>query len=214
MTTENIIEIVSKVTEVAPGLFAELSSKKIGALHVCTLWCDVESLEYTVLVNKGKIIEIKNDYVSYGVAIIENKLNPPPTQGPAQSTQVSPLNGIQQQQFQAQQPKFNNLPIPITVPVPSILGQLQQYVSDFVKLNPGCVYSLFDPSDNITIAEESLLHVPTVWDIYYYEFIVGDTTHISLNCKTCTNSSIADHVIAYLAFDSNTGSVVSIAIEG
>lgn len=61
MTTEQVVEVLVKITGLPPGLFEETESRVRSNLTSKVFNCEAEGDEYTVLINaKDEIIEIKN----------------------------------------------------------------------------------------------------------------------------------------------------------
>lgn len=220
LTTEQVIETVSKITGLPHGLFKEqVPPRTRGGLTNFVFDCDAESDEYSILVNaKDEIIEIKNAYNTWGQAMIAIALNPPPplAQRPDPSNNTMTTGAFQSVPLIATAPVIKNMPPTITIALVNF-SNIAQYITDFIKLNPGCIYSLFDPS-NPTCVNEAACHNPQVWDF----MVLENTENYLTNAKVYRfdfrpnsgDSSIDDQVAAFVDVDPQTMNIISINIEG
>lgn len=214
LSTEQVIETVSKITGLPHGLFKEqVPPRTRCGLTNFVFDCDAESDEYSILVNaKDEIIEIKNAYNTWGQAMISIALNPPPPlpQRPDPSNNVITTGAFQAQPY-IPPPTFTNMPAqPSPIMPTTFFDNIKQYASDFVKLNPGCITSLFDPT---AIINEASMHNYSAWS---FNDIHNDGTEMEvyLNADGSSDQSIADQVTAALTIDIATGNVTKVSIEG
>lgn len=220
LTTEQVVDVIFKITGVSPGLFSETGSRQVGAIINKTFWCDSEGEEYSVLIKGDKIIEIKNDSACYPQELINHLLSPA-QQAPAHTPSQVPPPGI------VPTPQFTNLPqIAVTsaqavsVAMQQLVSDIQQYVAAFVSLNPGCIYTLFDPA-NPNCVNEAAAALPSAWEISYDDIALdvaaqhqyGSMPEITARATNCTDQSIADQVTATITLDVNLN-VIGIEIEG
>lgn len=205
------VEVLSKVTGLTQGLFNEISSKTRGMLTQKIFECQAESDEYEVLLNqKNEVLQIKNAYTTWDKEIIRDLLNPPVQSAPVQSQFTQPSVATP-----PPQPKLN---YPAAITIPQInYSNISQYIADFVKLNPGCIYSLFDPN-NPNCVNESLCHSAQVWEFSSLE----NGESYSSNNKifrfdfrpNSGDTSIDEQVMAMIEVDPSTMQIISIEIEG
>lgn len=210
LTTEQARAILSKVTVMSEGLFQETASRNAGKMVCKTFYCDVEGDDYNVLINGDKVIEINNSATKWPQAVIDNILNPPVREEAPNIPQFS--GGIA---TPTQTPQFNTLPTnqPNIAGYQAFIQDMKQYLVDFIIANPGCVYSLFDPS-NPNCVPEAAAAVITAWD---FESITDEQTDefaISFRATGCTDQAIADQVTAVLLYDTKVNAVTSVMVEG
>lgn len=218
LTTEQVIETVSKITGLPHGLFKEqVPPRTRGGLTNFVFDCDAESDEYSILVNaKDEIIEIKNAYNTWGQAMIAIALNPPPplAQRPDPSNNTMTTGAFQSVPYVPPPPM--NMPPQINI-TPINFSNVAQYIADYIKLNPGCIYSLFDPS-NPTCVNEVACHNHQVWDFNVLENTENHLTNTKVYRfdfrPNSGDSSIDDQVAAFVDVDPQTMNIISINIEG
>ena len=197
LTTEQVVDTISKVTTLPVGLFEERSSKTRGKITAKTFWCEVESDEYSVLINEetSKIFEIKNDYQTWPAEIIHNLLNQPVR--PKQVDPSQPAVPVPQQPPAI----FSNLPPNNLVSNINYLT-LIQYLTDYVKLNPGCISSLFP---NLQVNEASC-HNLSAWNL---SVVAGDADELAVHFEASgsIDNDIAASVTAEVVIDQKTNLV-------
>lgn len=208
LTTEQVIETVSKITGLPHGLFKEQAPPRTrGGLTNFVLDCDAESDEYGVLVNaKDEIIEIKNAYNTWGQAMIKIALNPPPPlpqrQDPSNNTMVT--GGFQAQPYTPPPPP--NMP-PVLANQSIIDAQpLIQFLVDFIKLNPGCITNVVGSSVN-----ESAAHINAAWVFTSCE-VDGGLITFNFYPQNCTDQDIVDGCSANVTYDPASGNVTNVEI--
>lgn len=210
LSTDEVLDVLVKVTGFPIGLFKETDSKTRLGLTQKTFFCDADIDEYTVLINsKDQIIEIKNSDFAWGqqavVDLLAEKNNPP--QQPQQPSTSLPS-------MQTNLP-VNNLP-QLSAPLsfatlldPNSLAIVAQCVADYVKLNPNCIQDLFGASP----VNEASTHTPSAWN---FSFIEGGSDHmtITFDASNATDQSIAEQVTASVGIDLVSGQVEYLNIEG
>lgn len=211
LTTEHVIEVVSKVSGTPTGFFAETSSRERIGIAVKTLWCDIESDEYTILMNsKEEIIEIKNSYHSWSQTQIQDIINP---KSGSPEVMNNASNPTAQQAAAATPQTFTNLP---PAPAASVISvdevALKQYIVDFVKLNPGCISTLFHPTLNIN---EMHAHSPSDWAIEHAAVgVIAGTAIVRLLAINSSDPDISGRVNAELIIDFANNTVLSCTVQG
>jgi hypothetical protein len=215
LTTEQIVDTLSKVTHIPPGLFEPRGEATRGNTTAKNFWCDTESDEYTVLINqKDEILQINSGFDTWNAQIIKQILDAHANAecqrlAAAAAPAVDPNDPIVALQgVPSAAPTFTNMP---TGNINVINWSfVKQVLVDFIKLNPGCVWTLFDPA-NPACVNEATTHLPSVWDITAFEGDENDMD-IFLAAHSCTVQRVADNVTAHVRVDVATGNVVYIAL--
>lgn len=207
LTTEQARDILSKVTDMSPGLFQETKNRVMGKMVCITYYCDVEGDDYNVLINGDKVIEINNSATSWHSAVIENILNPPVDQqrnvpqGNLGASMANPTVAPSQ---------YTNMPAIIRSGSYVDQSGLQQFISSFVALNPGCVSSLFGAG---VIPTEVPAQDPNAWIVGNID-IYDNLITFNMYCSKATDQNIANHVTAEMIYDTNTNTFVSVSVLG
>lgn len=206
LTSAKAQDILSKVTDLSPGLFQETKSRPVGKMVCITFYCDVEGDDYNVLISGDQVIEINNSVTKWGSAVIENILNPPAyheravPQGNIGAAIANPTVAPSQ---------YTNMPSVTPTSLIDLVA-LQQYIASFVTLNPGCVISLFGAG---AVVSEVPAQDPNAWVVGSVDIDDNLQTY-NMYCSKATDQTIADHVTAEMIYDNNTKTFVSVSVEG
>lgn len=202
LSTEQVIETVSKITGLPHGLFKEqVPPRTRGGLTNFVFDCDAESDEYSILVNaKDEIIEIKNAYNTWGQAMISIALNPPPplAQRPDPSNNTMTTGAFQSVPYVA--------PPPVNIPQQNAnysifnYGPVIQFLVDFIKLNPGCISNSVGSQVN-----EACTHNITAWTVTSFDSNDNIITTFYLDPTNCGDQVISDNVGVSVTYDASTG---------
>lgn len=206
LTSAQAQDILSKVTDISPGLFQESKSRPVGKMTCITFYCDTEGDDYNVLISNDKIIEISNSATKWGQAVIENILNPPAHQ--ARNVVQGNIGAALANPTVAPSP-YTNMPSVAPTHLIDVVA-LQHYISTFVTLNPGCVSSLFTAG---ALASEVPAQDPNAWTLQSID-INNNLYTFNMHCDNASDPNIASQVTAELVYDNNTKTFASISVEG
>lgn len=196
LTTEQITEILFKVTGVSPGLFQETGSRKLGVIEAKTFYCDTEGEDYTCMIKGGQVYEIKNDSNTWNEEYIKHMTAPRP------AAQAAPQQGAQLHQA-VMPPVFGALPL-LTLNLD--LNLLKQAAADYVNLNPGCVSTPLG-----TALNEQLLHVASAWEV---DNIYGGPTSIDITIHAVEPTITSQYTISVsIDYNLTTNTITSISLE-
>lgn len=213
---EKALKTLCKVTGLPNGLFNETSLRVKGGLTQIVYDCPAESDEYEVLINpKQEVIQIKNAYTTWEremITLLCKEKDELAAQATAAATQpqVAPIGTIA-----PAQPTYN---MPPQIQIAALnFSSVAQYIADFVQLNPGCIYSLFDPN-NPSCVNEAACHNAQAWEFSTLENIENYLTNVKVYRfdfrPNCGDSSIDQQVAAFVDVDPQTMNIISVNIEG
>lgn len=207
LTTEQIQEILSKVTLLPIGLFTHIGTRTNRALTVAEFNCEVESDEYQVLINnKDEVFEIKNSFISYSKEEVVRKLNPPDPSNPEPA--VAPLTAAGTFQQAPTQPGPQ---ITITMPQMPAAGLISvnyavfsQFIADYIQTNPGC---MTDPYSGMAVPNEVPFHAPAMWAFNQMVIIQSLGTQFEFVAQFNNQEYCAS-----VQYNNNTGTIAAVSI--
>lgn len=225
LSSDNVKETLGKITGLPIGLFEEPTTRSVGGLTVMLFECPVESDEYEVLINsKDEIVQVKNGYATYGKDLIHELLNPPvqPATPNSINTGLSGVHAVAAASISqsAQTQMTNNMPSQTMLPnlmnnivgLKALIDDAKAYTAAYIQANPGCVYSLFDPTNPQCVNEASAA-IAAAWEFTMIDMDGNDMT-ISLEASNASDRAIAGQVTSVVQFNLANNTISAVSIEG